>query len=328
MKKRWKVFVILGAVILTLGAGAGAFIASMTCFRKYEQNDPSLATWMSSLKDDALLNQIVLPGSHDAGTNGMSWLGRTQQCSVKEQLSLGVRYFDLRVNRVEDDYVIYHSIINGARFDPILDDIASFIRENPSETLLLDFQHFSNGSEEHVYQAVTEKLKDCLIVQGEGQTELEFVDGLRLEEARGKCLVFFGEDTSFVEQPHIFSRNDDACSKTGQALDSCYISSYHAMESSEFIDVALGHYIDKIHGKMEREGHKGIFVWQCQLTDSKLVFGPYHRERGHEDNMGAVIESLPRREYFSDINVIMRDFLDEAKTKSILDLNADKGLLR
>ncbi len=328
MKKWCKGFIIAGAVLLTLGAGSGAFIASMTCFRKYEQTNTSLTKWMGTIDDEARLNEIVLPGSHDAGTNGMSWLGKTQHLSVKEQLNLGVRYFDLRVNHVKNDYVIYHSIINGTRFDPILDDIASFIEENPSETLFLDFQHFKNGSDEYVYHTVSEKLKDHLVIQNDVQSELAFVDELRLKDTRGKCIVFFGDDSPFVKEAHIFSRNNDACTQKGQALDSCYISSYHAMKSKQFIDEALGYYMDKIQTKKEKEGHKGIFVWQCQLTDSKLVFGPYHRERGHEANMNAFIENLPQQDYFSDINVIMRDFLDEAKVESIVKLNASKGLLK
>lgn len=213
MKKWCKGFIIAGAVLLTIGAGAGTFIASMTCFRKYEQTKPGLTQWMDTLNDEARLNEIVLPGSHDAGTNGMSWLGKTQHLSVKEQLNLGVRYFDLRVNHVKNDYVIYHSIINGTRFDPILDDIASFIEENPSETLLLDFQHFKNGSDEYVYHTVLEKLKDHLVVQNDDQSELAFVDELRLKDTRGKCIVFFGDDSPFVKEAHIFSRNNDTCTQ-------------------------------------------------------------------------------------------------------------------
>lgn len=154
------------------------------------------------------------------------------------------------------------------------------------------------------------------------------MDELRLKDTRGKCIVFFGDDSPFVKEAHIFSRNNDTCTQKGQALDSCYISSYHAMKSKQFIDEALGYYVDRIQTKKEEEGHKGIFVWQCQLTDSKLVFGPYHRERSHEANMNVFIENLPQQDYFSDINVIMRDFLDETKVESIVKLNALKGLLK
>ena len=44
--------------------------------------------------------------------------------------------------------------------------------------------------------------------------------------------------------------------------------------------------------------------------------------------MNVFIENLPQQDYFSDINVIMRDFLDETKVESIVKLNASKGLLK
>lgn len=327
MNKLYKGILITGVVLLTLGVGAGSYIASTTCFRKYEQTNHSLKTWMKNINDETKINEIILPGSHDAGTNGMSWLGATQHLSVEEQLNLGVRYFDLRVNKVNDEYFIFHSIINGNKFDPILDLIVNFIKENQSETLLLDFQHFKNGSDEYVCREVSNKLKDYLIIKDERE-ELNFVDNLKLKEARGKCIVFFGDDSEYTKEDHIFSRNNDTCTKTGQALDSCYISSYHSLESSAFINKALDKYVYKIKEKREKEMHKGIFVLQCQLTDSKLVFGPFHRERSHEQNMENYIKNLANLNYFLEINVIMRDFLDENKANSIINLNYEKGIMK
>ena len=170
MKKIQKAFLIVGVSLLILGSAIGIYIASMTCFRSYSQENLSLKTWMKDVKDETKVNEIVIPGSHDAGTYGMSWLGATQQ------LNLGVRYFDLRVNKVNNDYLIFHSILNGTKFDPILDSIVKFIEDNPSETLLLDFQHFKNGSEEYVYHEVTNKLKNKLVIQDEGMSELSFID--------------------------------------------------------------------------------------------------------------------------------------------------------
>lgn len=77
MNKLYKGILITGVVLLTLGVGAGSYIASMTCFRKYEQTNHSLKTWMKNINDETKINEIILPGSHDAGTNGMSWLGAT-----------------------------------------------------------------------------------------------------------------------------------------------------------------------------------------------------------------------------------------------------------
>ena len=69
---------------------------------------------------------------------------------------MGTRYFDIRVNKVDGEYVIFHSIINGVKFLPILESIKNFVIENPTETLLLDFQHFNGGSQDDVYNFITE----------------------------------------------------------------------------------------------------------------------------------------------------------------------------
>lgn len=325
MKIIKKTLLIVGVTFLTLGVAVGSYIASMTCFRNYEQKDESLKTWMKNINDETRLNEIIMPGSHDAGTYGMSWLGATQHLTIEEQLNLGVRYFDLRVNKKGEEYVMFHSVLNGTKFDPILDSIVKFINENPSETLLLDFQHFKNGSEEYVYNEVTKKLGDKLVTHND-DNELHFIDNLSLKETRGKCIVFFGDDSHFTKEKNVFSRNDDECTKKGQALDSCYISEYHANDSRTFIDSSLDVYGTKIKDKMKSEGHKGIFVLQCQLTDKSLVFGPFHKERGHEENMSAHIENLAKTHYFDVVNVIMRDFIDENKTTSIINLNKSKGL--
>lgn len=326
MKKIKKTFLIVGVSLLILGSTIGIYIASMTCFRSYSQENLSLKTWMKDVKDETKVNEIVIPGSHDAGTYGMSWLGATQHLTIEEQLNLGVRYFDLRVNKVNNDYLIFHSILNGTKFDPILDSIVKFIEDNPSETLLLDFQHFKNGSEEYVYHEVTNKLKNKLVIQDEGMSELSFIDELTLKDARGKCIVFFGGDNNYLDEKHIFSRNNDSSSGVGKALESTYISDYHASSSKDFIDNHLDVYVQKIKDKINKENHKGIFVLQCQLTDKSLILGPYHRERSHEENIASYIENLAKTEYFSLINVIMRDFIDETKTESIIKLNESKGL--
>lgn len=328
MKKIKKALIITGVTLLTIGSGIGIYISSMTCFRKYSQEDHTLKSWMKDINDTVKVNDIIMPGSHDAGTYGMSWLGSTQHLTIEEQLNLGVRYFDLRVNKTGNDYVIFHSIINGTKFDPILDSVVKFIDENPSETLLLDFQHFKNDSDDYVYNEVSEKLKDKLVIQDETKDELRFIDELSLKDARGKCIVFFGDDSKYTNEKHIFSRNDDECTKKGQALDSCYISEFHGYDSRTFIEGPLKIYASKINEKIVDEGHKGIFVLQCQLTDKSLVLGPYHKERGHEENMNDHIENLAKTNYFHLVNVIMRDFLDENKTQSIIHLNETKGLFK
>lgn len=329
MKLYKKILLITVVSLLAIGSAGGIFIASMTSFNgPTKQNDVSLKTWMNSIKDETKLNDIIMPGSHDAGTNGMSWLSETQHLDIKDQLNLGTRYFDLRVNKHNDDYVIYHSIINGAKFDPIFEDIKEFIVNNPSETLLLDFQHFKNDSDEYVFHKVKNELKGYLINNDTNKTDLKFIDELILKDARGKCVVFFGDNSKYVDESFIFTRNNDRCTNLNSALDSCYEKDRHTISSEDFINSSLPYYIEKIESKIKKEEAKGIFVLQGQLTDGMFVFGPYHRERGHAKNMSKYLNVLPSQKYFHHINVIMRDFLDENKTSEIIKFNKYKNITK
>ncbi|MDO4364395.1 MAG: phosphatidylinositol diacylglycerol-lyase, partial [Clostridia bacterium] len=58
--------------------------------------------WMSGIKDDTAISDISMPGTHDSGTQNVDlpiW-SKTQSLSISEQLNIGVRYFDLRLEHV------------------------------------------------------------------------------------------------------------------------------------------------------------------------------------------------------------------------------------
>ncbi len=327
-----KFVLFLSAVLLVLAAATAGIVINGHYFKsdKDIKSDMS-AAWMGYIRDDALLSDIIIPGSHDAGSCNMSYLGRTQGYSVKEQLGMGARYFDLRVNKTDDGYYMYHEIFNGERFEDVLSAIVGFLEENPTEALILDFQHFKGESKDDVLSFVMSTFVDAgLVVENNTEkSDLAFVSELKLCDARGKCVILFGGgDELAAEHSFIFSRNNDSCSKSAQALNSCYISEYNKMSSSGFIDTALPYYYQNIRDKIENEGYKGLFVLQGQLTDGYLIFGPYSREKTHDNNMTAYIAELSSDPYrLALTNIIMRDFLTTDKCRQIIALNEAKGLV-
>lgn len=313
-----------GLVTLVLIVCLGIIING-TCFKTYNNHGIDNSAWMANLKDDVLINEIVMPGSHDAGSYKMVWLGETQQFTIDEQLQMGVRYFDIRVNKKEDKYVIFHSIINGVEFLPILESIKSFIINNPTEVLLLDFQHFEGNSQNDVYNLITEYLynNNLLVENNTKLSDLEFISNLKLKDARGKCIIFWG-DRSMDLSNYIFLRNNDDCSHENMSLNSYYISDYHYKDIAYLEEVAYPIYFDNIQNKIARES-KGIFVLQAQLTDGNLIFGPYSKEKTNNKKISEVIKNFKKDEKLTYLNVIMRDFLDIEKCEEIIDLNNYKG---
>ncbi len=323
-----KFFIILGIIILILGAICIGIILNGHYFEKSDDLKGNNTSWMNYIRDDVLLNDVVIPGSHDAGTCNMNWLGRTQGYSVGDQLKMGARYFDLRVNKTEDGYYMYHAMFNGEKFEDVLSAITSFIKTNTTETLILDFQHFSGGSEADVLSMIDEALvlSELVIKNETSKSDLEFISELTLGEARGKCVILFGNAEMAGNYSYLFPRNDDECTKLGQALDSCYISEYNKMKSDDYIETALPYYYENIKEKIAGEGFKGLFVLQGQLTDGYLIFGPYSKEKKHDTNMSKYISEIKNdEERLALTNIIMRDFLTTDKCENIIELNLYKG---
>ena len=185
---------IIGILLSLIILFAVGVIINGSCMKLYK-NDKDNSRWMDNIKDDTLINEIVMPGSHDAGSYKMVWLGETQQFDIDKQLQMGVRYFDLRVNKKDDNLVIFHSIINGVSFLPILESIKEFIITNPSEVLLLDFQHFSGNSQSDVYNLITQYLYDnnLLVVNDTNLSDLEFISNFaeadRIPQRPGRGLT-------------------------------------------------------------------------------------------------------------------------------------------
>ena len=318
IKKFFK-FIITIAIIF-----AAVVAISGKCFIKFEGAGEYFSGWMRDIDDEYRVSDIIIPGSHDAGTKGMVWLGETQCYTVEEQLLSGVRYFDLRVNKKDGEYVIFHSVINGAEFIPILEDIKQFIIEHPSEVLLLDFQHFNGGSQDGVLQLIEDELlsEDLLVVNDSGYSDLEFISDLRLGEARGKCIIFWGSRSSVYEDcPYLFTRNNDRCTETGASLNSYYYEEYHKGSSKNLIYTAFPEYLSLIREKQNNEQFKGFFVLQTQLTDGYLIFGPWARERSHNERLSEYIRNIRYQDGDEFLNVIMRDFITVEKCKDIIDLN-------
>ncbi len=323
MNRFLKILSGIGVVLLAFVIGV---LLNGHYFGKESDIGSPNTNWMGDIRDDVPLCEVVIPGSHDAGTYCTNYLARTQGYSVKTQLEMGARYFDLRVNKTENGYYMFHAMFNGEKFSDVLDAICDFIKANPTETLILDFQHFKGGAEADVAAFLEERLADFAVKNTAGLSDLQFISALTMGDARGKCVILFGGNEDIAaEHDFIFNRNNDSCTKPGMALNSCYVGEYNKMNSDGFIGTALPYYYNNIEEKIAAEGCKGLFVLQGQLTDGMLIFGPYSKEKTHDKAMSAYIEGISEDAHRLELtNIIMRDFLTTAKCSEIIRLNRAK----
>ena len=126
---------------------------------------------MNALKEvikDRPLRHVVMPGSHDSGmskltgailTGASSSNTQTQGLSTYDQLRMGARWFDLRVQTVHqvapkccDDYEFWTTHVNderaevsigqsGEHLDEVVDNINKFTNESPGEVIILQFRY-------------------------------------------------------------------------------------------------------------------------------------------------------------------------------------------
>ncbi len=333
MKKKGKIaLVVVLCVAFCIGVVAGTMAGVATKAIDKQSPDEFLSKWMSCIRDDALLSDIVIPGSHDAGSRDMMWAAKTQDKTIKEQLSCGARYFDIRVQYKNGKFVIFHASQTGEAFEPIVDDIREFLQSNPSETLILDFQHFKGGSEamEGTDRIICQKLAGLMVSKNAEQSDLDFVKSLALGNVRGKAIVFWGnefgtdETTDYIDgKDYLFQRNNDEGTRSGSALQSFYDGMLNRKPSKAYLKKAIPTYVENY-----KQSEGGLFVMQMQLTDPLLFVGPKFYEGTHNQNATSFISALDGKDYFDCVNIIIRDFLGASKCKQIISLNIAKGTLK
>lgn len=100
--------------------------------------------WMANIDGKKYLNELSIPGSHDtcALYEPLRQLAQCQNYTVCDQLNMGVRYLDLRVNVVKSNLVISHGpIFQGITFDQVMEQCYYFLSKNPSEAVIVSLKH-------------------------------------------------------------------------------------------------------------------------------------------------------------------------------------------
>jgi 1-phosphatidylinositol phosphodiesterase len=149
--------------------------------------------WMSQLRDDLLLRDLTIPGTHDTGANANIIEGsRCQDLSIAEQLAAGVRFLDIRLDPTYPLQII-HGISQTKKYfrNDCTVPIAEFLKyKGQNETILLCI-----GQEggDFFHQAVIEILESTLngYFGPTGAKEHLFTDAVpgNLGSLRGKVVL-------------------------------------------------------------------------------------------------------------------------------------------
>ncbi len=215
-KPRILIFSLLTAIVI---AAIVIFViisskSQVTDYQPTEKDNENLA-WMSKLDDAKMLSELSIPGTHNAGATKsfMGISGKCQDTSIKEQLYIGVRFLDIRLMLEKDKLKVVHSFVDqDLSFESVLENITSFIAENPTEFLIVSIKQEADPENSTV--SFASKVEEMLL-------QHDCVSGDRnfpktLGEARGKILILSRYENASIGVPAYHGWMDSASFEIGE----------------------------------------------------------------------------------------------------------------
>ena len=172
-------------------------------FRAKAETVSGSENWMKNLPDDLLISEINLPGSHNSGTNAvqLAFFAKCQSRTVYEQLADGIRFLDIRLclepSGAKDRgsvLQLMHGmaacknksglIAKNLYLEDVLDQCYSFLRANPSETIVFSVKkEYGDSPISEFQQALDDTIR-------KNQDKWLFTDRIpTLSQARGKLIL-------------------------------------------------------------------------------------------------------------------------------------------
>lgn len=183
------------------------------CIRSIEvypsDREGILTDWMRNLKDDVLLSEINIPGTHDSAAIHSGWIHTMYAChnqSVTKQLNAGIRLLDVRIKIKQGksgiEFMTCHGNFGGSAglneyqsLSSFLDECKDFLRIHSGETIIMSLKIDDDEVKEP--ETALPELKKLL-------AQYPVRDGNRkdlgtLKDARGKIILFnrINQDKAF-----------------------------------------------------------------------------------------------------------------------------------
>ena len=172
-----------------------------------DSSSPSIhkLDWMKNIPDETKLSKMTIPGTHDSCSLFGICCARTQTWSLVEQMRAGLRYFDIRLRRINDTLRAYHGFVDQKEtFDHILVYAFDFLEKNPSETIIMEIiseydPENSKKSFKDLYEEYTQSYQDKIVSYQNKD--------ITLGEIRGKLFVVKVFEGSTSNIPNFLIQN-------------------------------------------------------------------------------------------------------------------------
>ncbi len=147
MKKKTNFIIAISLATLTIVSSIFAMVPMSKINNKNNKN------WLKNLDDNTSILKLSIPGSHDSGaTHSIGDIsGKCQDSSILEQLNMGVRFFDIRLQLRNNVLKVVHGFVDqDLDFSSVLKDFDSFLKENPSEGLFITIKEEASSSNSNI----------------------------------------------------------------------------------------------------------------------------------------------------------------------------------
>lgn len=132
---------INGHFITAISISALTVVCScLAVFSIGKNSNQNNENWLKSFSDDTLITSLSIPGSHDSGASHSigDLSGKCQDASILEQLNIGVRFFDIRLQLRNNKLQVVHGIVDqNLDFLSVLNTFSSFLSSHQSEGLFI-----------------------------------------------------------------------------------------------------------------------------------------------------------------------------------------------
>ena len=175
---------------------------------------------MQEIEDNRLICKMSIPGTHDtAADTGNAWV-KTQEKSIKEQLNSGIRFLDIRLGYKDGVIKLCHGsvVFNKTLTEDVLRTTADFLRDHPSETVIMTLKKDLDGDDLAYQQALTRALEadPSLTAYMAGN----FRGNVTMKDLRGKMLLISRNRGFSTKSGYIYSwQNNTSFSTTIKAYE-------------------------------------------------------------------------------------------------------------
>lgn len=232
MKANKKHFIISGVVsisIITISLFSVLPISTTS-------NTSKGKDWMKKISDDTLVTSLSIPGSHDAGAlHSIGDLsGKCQDLNIYDQLNAGARFFDIRLEQRNNELKVVHGIVDQKLdFSSVLNDFKIFLKENPSEGLIVSIKKESNAKNTSATfdESLINALKDYSSIW-----DLSGNIPQKVSSLRGKIFLISRYEDSSIGLPAYNGWLDPSDSSTSNTFD---INNLHVQDHYKMKDINI-----------------------------------------------------------------------------------------